>query len=69
MTSTISYDRDHPHEMQMVWEIWLKENGDLPDTTINDMYDKWLSGKSTHGVTYGLIIPQTEWNKIVVAYL
>lgn len=68
-TSTIYYNREKPHIMKMVWEEWLKENDDLPDNVINELYDKWLTGTSTDGVTCGLIIPQKVWSRIVATYL
>ena len=64
-TSTISYDLDHPHEMKMVWDEWLKlvKNIDWPDPVINGIYDNWITGKTK------LCIPQTEWTRIVATYL
>lgn len=64
-TSTIKYDPDHPHEMKMVWDEWLKflETDDWPDTQINKMYDMWLAGEVR------LIIDQKVWTRIVATYL
>ena len=64
-TSTISYDRDHPHKMQMVWDVWVEsiDDDNLSDTTVKELCHLWFSGKGK------LIIPQTEWSRIVVTYL
>ncbi len=64
-TSAIKYDPDHPHEMKMVWDEWLKivKNDDWPDSVINGMYDAWLTDKGR------LIIDQEVWSKIVATYL
>ena len=63
--STIKYDLDHPHEMKMVWNEWLKlvKMDDWPDSVINGIYDNWITGKTK------LRIPQTEWTRIVATYL
>lgn len=62
-TSAIKYDHDHPHEMKMVWDVWLKKNSDLPDSLINELYGHWLIGKRK------LYIDQAEWSRIVATYL
>ena len=64
-TSTIKYDRDHPYEMQMVWDEWLRflETDDWPDTQINKIYDNWLAGKVR------LVVSQKVWTRIVATYL
>ncbi len=64
-SSAIKYDRDHPHEMKMVWDEWLKvvRLDDWPDTNINRIYDRWITGEVR------LYIDQEVWNRIVVAYL
>ena len=63
--SLIKYDPDHPHEMKMVWDEWLKivKLDDWPDTHINKIYDRWVVGKVR------LYIPQAEWSRIVATYL
>ena len=61
--STIRYDRDEPHIMKMAWDEWLKTKGDLNDTTINTIYDRWLAGQSD------LCIDQKTWSRIVTTFL
>ncbi len=62
-TSTIKYDRDDPHIMKMVWDKWLENRDDFPDPVVNQIYDKWITGKTK------LCIDQKVWNRIIVTYL